>query len=215
LLVPLVVPINPCNDISGIRRDGTLLVSGYPYISEQRERRRVGLKGKEMSVPNTPEDLRKIMGPNEQVEMYIQQKIYHPKINVDSVVITNERIILRHPHALGLKKDYTDFNYRDIANAILDKGFVRSTIKMTLRFGGEPLSLNDLPNSEAERAYGIIRENLVGFQSGYPPGPGGMPPYQAQPQPMHPAGAPNATCPKCGASLASGQKFCGSCGAPV
>jgi len=29
-----------------------------------------------------------------------------------------------------------------------------------LRLGGEPLSLDDLPNSDAEKAYGIIRENL-------------------------------------------------------
>jgi hypothetical protein len=109
---------------------------------------------------SAPDDLKKILGPNETVEMYIRQKIYHPKINIDSVVITNERIILRHPHALGLKKDYTDFNYKDFANVILDKGILRSTIKCTLRFGGDPLSLNDLPNSDAEKAYGIIRENI-------------------------------------------------------
>ena len=109
---------------------------------------------------SVPEDLKKILGPNEAIQMYIQQKIYHPKINIDSVVITNERIILRHPHALGLRKDFTDFNYRDLANVILDRGILRSTIKCTLRFGGEPLSLNDLPNSDAEKAYGIIRENI-------------------------------------------------------
>ena len=109
---------------------------------------------------SVPEDLKKILGPNETVEMYIQQKIYHPKIDIDSVVITNERIILRHPHALGLKKDYTDFNHKDFANVVLDKGLLRSTIKCTLRLGGEPLVLNDLPNSDAEKAYGIIRENI-------------------------------------------------------
>jgi len=109
---------------------------------------------------SVPEDLKKILGPNETVEMYIQQKIYHPKLDIDSVVITSERIILRHPHALGLKKDYTDFNYKDFANVILDKGILRSNIKCALRFGGEPLTLNDLPNSDAEKAYGIIRENI-------------------------------------------------------
>ncbi len=116
----------------------------------------------------TPNDLKGILGPNETVQMYIQQKIYHPKINIDSVVITNERIILRHPHALGLKKDYTDFNYKDFANVILDKGMLRSTIKCTLRFGGDPLSLNDLPNSDAEKAYGIIRENISRTQPSTP-----------------------------------------------
>ena len=114
---------------------------------------------------SAPSDLKDLLGPDEKVEVYIQQKIYHPKINIDSVVITNERVILRHPHALGLKKDYTDYSYRDIANVVLDKGIVRSTIKLTLRFGGEPLSLNDLPNADAEKAYGVIRENVDKFQA--------------------------------------------------
>jgi hypothetical protein len=110
---------------------------------------------------DTPDDLKNILGSNEKVELYIRQKIYHPKINVDSVVVTNERIILRHPHALGLKKDYTDFNYKDISNAVMEKGVLRSKLKLTLRLGGEPLELGDLPNSEAEKAYGIIRQNSV------------------------------------------------------
>ena len=105
-----------------------------------------------------PEDLKNILGPNEQVQIYIKQKFYHPKINIDSVIITNERIILRHPHALGLKKDYTDFNYQDIANVVLKKGIIRSTVNCTLRLGGDPLLLASLRNSEAERAYGLIRE---------------------------------------------------------
>jgi PH (Pleckstrin Homology) domain-containing protein len=112
-----------------------------------------------------PTDVIELLGPNEQVELYIQQKIYHPKINIDSVLLTNERIILRHPHALGLKKGYTDFSYTDIANVLLEKGIIRSTVKCVLRFGGDPLALQDLPNTEAERAYGIIRENLVRYQT--------------------------------------------------
>jgi hypothetical protein len=165
-----------------------------------------------MIMAGAPEDLKKILSPNETVELYINQKIYHPTINVDSVVITNQRIILRHPHALGLKKDYTDFNYQDISNVVLDKGIVRSTVKCTLRFGGEPLSLNDLPNADAERAYGIIRENLVRFQAPFSTGYTSAPPFQ---QRGTMAGTPAKVCPKCGATVAVGQKFCGSCGAPL
>ncbi len=118
----------------------------------------------------TPDDVKRIMGPNEKVELYIQQKIYHPKINIDSVVLTNERIILRHPHALRLKKDYTDYSYRDISNVVLDKGVLRSTIKLTLKSAGEKLDLGDLPNSQAEKAYGIIRENISKFQTPFASG---------------------------------------------
>ncbi|MDG7000173.1 MAG: PH domain-containing protein [Nitrososphaerota archaeon] len=113
----------------------------------------------------TPDDVKKILGSDEEVQIYIRQHFYHPKINVDSVVITNERIILRHPHAVGLKKDYTDFNYRDISNVVMKKGITRSTVSCTLRFGGDPLAMSELRNSDAEEAYGIIRENLARFQA--------------------------------------------------
>ena len=128
----------------------------------------------------TPEDVKKILGPNEQVQIYIKQKFYHPKINIDSVIITSERIILRQPHAVGLKKDYTDFNYQDISNVVLEKGILRSTVKCTLRFGGDPLALNDLRNSDAEKAYGLIRENLVRYQSPFTARSEGVPPVQQQ-----------------------------------
>ncbi len=126
---------------------------------------------------SVPADLRDILGPSEQVQLHIKQKIYHPKINIDSVVITNERVILRHPHALRLKKDYTDFNYQDISSVVLEKGILRSTVKCTLRFGGEPLSLSGLPNSDAGRAYGLIRENLVRYQSPLAAASTGVPPH--------------------------------------
>jgi len=162
---------------------------------------------------DVPEDVRRILGPNEQVELEIKQKIYHPKISIDSVVITNERVILRHPHAMNLKKDYTDYNYQDVANVVLDKGVLRSTLRLTLRLGGEPLALGDLPNSEAEKAYGIVRENLVRYQAPFTAGYAGVPSFQQRPPQMSPTAA--GTCSKCGAPLTPGQRFCGSCGAPV
>ncbi len=56
-----------------------------------------------------PSDVTHLLGPNERVELYVKEKIYHPTVTVDSVILTNERIILRHPRELGLKKDYTDY----------------------------------------------------------------------------------------------------------
>ena len=162
-----------------------------------------------------PPDVAHLLGPNEQVQLFIQQKVYHPKINVDSVVLTNERVILRHPHALGLKKDYTDFSYTDIANAILDKGILRSTVKCVLRFGGDPLMLNDLPNEQAQKAYGIIRENLARYQTPFSAGYATMGPAGAAPAQQQVAAAQMKTCPKCGQKSALTLKFCGTCGSPL
>lgn len=161
---------------------------------------------------NVPQDVARILGPGEAVQMYIQQKIYHPKISVDSVVLTNERIILRHPHDLRLKKDFTDFSYTDVANAILDKGILRSTVRCMLRFGGDPLNLNDLPNTDAEKAYGIIRSNIARYQTPFSTGYAAMAP--AAPMPM-PAAAMGVRCSKCGQTSATGAKFCGACGSAM
>ena len=162
-----------------------------------------------------PSDVAHLLGPNEQVQLYIQQKVYHPKITVDSVVLTNERVILRHPHAMGLKKDYTDFSYTDIANAILDKGILRSTVKCVLRFGGDPLMLNDLPNDQAEKAYGIIRENLARYQTPFSTGYATMGPGAAGLVQQQVVTAQMKTCAKCGQKSAPGLKFCGNCGSPL
>jgi Bacterial PH domain len=164
---------------------------------------------------SVPEDVARILGPGETVQLFIQQKIYHPKISVDSVVLTNARIILRHPHDLRLKRDFTDFSYTDVANAVLDKGVLRSTVRCQLRFGGDPLSLNDLPNSEAEKAYGIIRSNIARYQTPFSAGYAGMGPTGAIPAAMQTpvqAAAVGIRCPKCGQTSSQGSKFCGACG---
>jgi len=164
---------------------------------------------------NVPDDVTRILGPGETVQLFIQQKIYHPKISVDSVVLTNERIILRHPHDLRLKRDFTDFSYTDVANAVLDKGVLRSTVRCQLRFGGDPLSLNDLPNSEAEKAYGIIRSNIARYQTPFSTGYAAMAPSSAIPTSVPTpvaAAAVGLRCPKCGQMSNQGSKFCGACG---
>lgn len=123
----------------------------------------------------SPDDIKNILGSNEKVELYIEEKIYHPRINIESVIITNERIILREPHSLGLRKNYTDYSYKDITNVTLDKGILRSTIKIMLKPKGEHqeeehLDLDKLPNDLAEKGYGVIRENIGKFQSPFSTG---------------------------------------------
>jgi hypothetical protein len=149
-----------------------------------------------------PKDITSLLGPGEQVQLYMKQKIYHPKINIDSIAFTNERIILRHPRDLTLKKDFTDFSYTDISNAILDKGVLRSTIKCVLRFGGDPLILGKLANDDAEKAYGIIRSNIARYQT----------PFSTPGTTATPGATPvGIKCPKCG-QITTTARFCPACG---
>ncbi len=172
-----------------------------------------------------PQDVSALLGPGEQILLYIKQKIYHPKISIDSIALTNERIVLRHPRDLALKKDFTDFSYTDIVNAVLDKGILRSTIKCNLRFGGDPLILGSLSNADAERAYGIIRSNVARYQTPFSaPLAGSTSPGVAVSGTFSPQTVPaaraatsstGARCAKCNATSALGSRYCASCGAPL
>jgi len=160
-----------------------------------------------------PTDVIQLLGPNEKVQLYIKQKVYHPTIKVDSVLLTNERIILRHPRDLGLKKDYTDFSYTDMANVILDRGILRSTVRCMLRSGGDPLSLAELPNSDAEKAYGIIRENLVRYQTPLSYGPGAVGLTTVGPAQIITREVVKVRCKSCNGLMDETATQCPSCGA--
>jgi len=75
--------------------------------------------------------------------------------------------------------------------------------------------LNDLPNSDAEKAYGIIRSNIARYQTPFSTGYAGMAPAGAIPTGIPsvvPAAAVGLRCSKCGQMSSQGSKFCGACG---
>jgi len=76
------------------------------------------------------------------------------------------------------------------------------------------LNLADLPNSDAEKAYGIIRSNISRYQTPFATGYAAMAPVGQMAQPM-PSAAMGVRCPKCGQTGAQGAKFCGACGATL
>jgi Bacterial PH domain len=160
---------------------------------------------------NLPQDVVRILGPGEEVQLFIEEKIYHPRINVDSVVLTNERIILRHPHDLRLRSGFTDFSYTDVTNATLDKGVLRSSIKCQLKSTAEPLNLDNLPNSDAEKAYGVIRSNIARYQTPLAAGYATIATGVA----MAPGASTGSRCPRCGQIARQGSAFCDACGSKL
>lgn len=113
-----------------------------------------------MEQEKVPSDLKGLIDPNETVVLYMKQKKYHPSINLESVALTDRRVILRKPSMMGVKKSYTDYSYVDILNVTLEKGIQRSTLKLNLRQHGEDLSIEDIPNDLAQQAFKIIRAGI-------------------------------------------------------
>ena len=111
--------------------------------------------------------LEKILRSNEQVQLYIRKKIHRSKFVIDLVAITNERVILKHAPTPELENGYTDYNYQVIQDIVL-RGVLRSTLRITLKSTEEPILLDDLSNSDAQKAYEIITENLARFSQAAP-----------------------------------------------
>lgn len=113
-----------------------------------------------MEKDDAPSDVLKLLEENEKVLLYMKQKKYHPAINIESVTITDRRVILRKPSMLRIKKSFTDYSYADILNVTIDKGILRSTLKLNLKIDAADLLVEDIPNEDAQEAFKVIRTGI-------------------------------------------------------
>lgn len=120
-----------------------------------------------MEKDDVPSDFVKLLDSDEQVLLYMKQKKYHPAINIESIAVTDRRVIFRKPSMLTIKKSYTDYGYADILNVSLDKGPLRSTLKLNLKMDGSDLLVDDIPNDDAQEAFRIIRNRIDSARSSY------------------------------------------------
>ena len=158
-----------------------------------------------------PRDVVNELGPGEEVQLYVETKVYHPRINVDAYVLTNERIIHRQPNRILHRIHNPAYLYTDLATPTLDKGTLRSSIKSQFKSTGKPFVLVNLPHSDAEKAFGFIQSNIARYQTPFSTGPMGSTPIGPAP----PGFAMGAICRKCGHASRQGSKFCDSCGAKL
>ncbi|MEO9296316.1 MAG: PH domain-containing protein [Nitrososphaera sp.] len=113
-----------------------------------------------MEKDDIPSDFAKMLDPDEKILLYMKQKKYHPAINIESVAITDRRVIMRKPSMLAIKKSYTDYGYADILNVSIDRGPLRSTLRLNLKMDASDLLVEDIPNDDAQEAFRIIRNRI-------------------------------------------------------
>lgn len=118
-----------------------------------------------MKNDDAPSDLLKLLDQDEKLLLYIRQKKYHPAINIESVAITDKRVVFRKPSMLTIKKSFTDYSYADILNVTIDKGPLRSTLNLNLRLDGSDLIVDDIPNDKAQEAFKLIRLGIDNARS--------------------------------------------------
>ncbi len=107
-----------------------------------------------------PRDVDELLVYNERVLCSVRQARTKQLITPDSIYITSQRIIIRRPTTLGLRRNVTDYRFRDIANVRMKKGIINSTIIMKVRFLSEDLCLESIPNKSASKIFKLIQEQM-------------------------------------------------------
>ena len=118
-----------------------------------------------MESDKAPLDLLKLLDKDEKLLLYMKQKKYHPAINIESVAITDKRVVFRKPSMLRIKKSFTDYSYADVLNVTIDKGPLRSTLILNLKMDGSDLVVEDIPNDDAQEAFKLVRQGIDAARS--------------------------------------------------
>ena len=118
------------------------------------------ISGKEVK---TPEEVKEILESDEKVLYGVQQAGIGGKITgLESIFITNKRVIKMKPKTLGLRADIEDYLYKDMANVKLDKGILRSSISIVMRFRSDNVKIENIPKDEAYKIFKAIDDGIAG-----------------------------------------------------
>lgn len=116
--------------------------------------------GKEIKVPT---EVQNILGIDEKVLLAVQQAGIGGKVTgLESIFITNRRVIKMKPKTFGLRTDVEDCLYKDIANVKLDKGMLRSSISISMRFMSEPVSIESISKGDGDSVLKLIQAGIAG-----------------------------------------------------
>ncbi|MGD0818687.1 MAG: PH domain-containing protein [Methanomassiliicoccales archaeon] len=111
-----------------------------------------------------PVEIQQSLGPKETIDLFVDEE-KHPKATVDSVAITSERIIIRRSHPDVSKNVLTVYSYPDITGVGLEKGFLRSIIRLRVKNGANSVESIRVPSELAEQILGLIKDKVCRFPS--------------------------------------------------
>ncbi len=122
------------------------------------------VSGKEIEVPKEVQD---ILKSDEEVLHAFQQAGIGGKVaGLESIFVTATRVVKMKPKTLGLRADINDYLYKDMANVKLNKGMLRSSIAIRMRFLSEDVSIKNIPKDAANNIFKTIQDGIAGGLGG-------------------------------------------------
>ena len=115
--------------------------------------------GKEIEIP---EDVKRLLQFNEKVLLSAQVARSTELINPGTIFVTSQRVIVRKPTTLGLRKNVEDYRYTDIANVKMKKGIIRSGIVLKMRFLSDDVEVDNFPKDVGEKIFRLVQDGVAG-----------------------------------------------------
>jgi len=100
-----------------------------------------------------PDDMKHLINYDERVIWVLRAD--------ETVVVSNQRLIIRKSGGLGLKKSFVDYPYSNMVNIRLDKGVRRASLEISMRSGVQIIKIGGMSKSDAYQLHRIVRENII------------------------------------------------------
>jgi Bacterial PH domain len=115
--------------------------------------------GKEIEAP---EDVKRLLQFNEKILLSAETARSASLINPETIFVTSQRVIVRRPTTLGLRKNIEDYRFTDIANVHLKKGIIRSGVILKMRFLSDNVEVDNFPKEVGEKIFRLVQDGVAG-----------------------------------------------------
>lgn len=100
-----------------------------------------------------PEDMKHLINYDEKVSLVVHGS--------ETVVVSDQRMIIRKFGGLRLKKSFVDYPYSNMVNIKLDRGVRKASVEILMRSGVQSIKINNLSKTDAYQLHRILREYIV------------------------------------------------------
>lgn len=160
-----------------------------------------------MAMLPVPDDMKHLVNYDEKVIWVVRGS--------ETVLLSDQRIIIRKSSGLGLKKNFVDYPYSNMVNIKLDRGVRRASVEILMRSGVQNIKISNLAKPDAYQLHRIIRENIIRLSSS---SPGQALPVIIQ-SPEHAShdveNDSEQECKKCGHKVSADFSLCPFCRYPL
>ena len=154
-----------------------------------------------------PDDMRHLVNYDEKVIWVLKGS--------ETVVVSDQRIIIRKSGGLGLKKSFVDYPYSNMVNIRLERGVVKASVEILMRSGVQNIKIGSLTKADAYQLHRVLRENIIkGSPSGVMQPPSVIIQSPLQPKPEEEASG-EQTCKECGHKVSDDFALCPFCRYPL